>query len=125
MASTSISSGQPVRLEAWLINFETSSQGVNLRLRVTAPTGQSVNLVDRNVLIPAGARVKRTLSLTLPPGLPAGNYLVELEIRDVTGSLVSTDEDIYTKATEVAGSQAELSQVTVQWIKGPPETGSR
>ena len=63
--------------------------------------------------------------MTLPTGLPAGDYVVDVEIRDATGNLVSTDEDVYTKATEAAGSLAGLDQVTVEWTEGPPGNGSR
>ena len=113
-----ILSGQPLRMEVFLFNFEAVTANVNVQLKVTTPNGMTVTLIDRNLPLPAGARLEANLNLQVPPPLPPGGYIVTVELRDPAGNIVSSDADTYTKIFAADGRKAEARDIRVRDADG-------
>jgi plastocyanin len=95
--ANTIVTAQKITFDTWLLNLTGANQSVNGRIRVRDPGGNPHTVLDKNGNLGPMARLRVPFTITLPGGVPAGDYTVRLELRDSGGVLVSTDEDTYTK----------------------------
>jgi plastocyanin len=101
-----------ITFDIWALNFTPGSQNINAQVKIKIPNGNTFTVLDVNGTLGPMGRIRVPFTKTLPPGAPAGTYTVTLEIRDQGGSLLSSDQDTYTKSaleSEDAPEHSEFS----------------
>ena len=96
-SSTTVSRGGNISYTVTVYNTGTTSQTVNASVVAVYPNGGEAAIATRTVTVPAGATLSQGFSLTVPFGVPLGEYQLAGRA-EIPSTSYDEDIELYTVA---------------------------